>query len=40
MKIEQIAEILESHGTVKSLLHRALKQLQRQAGSAPAREEP
>jgi RNA polymerase sigma-70 factor (ECF subfamily) len=40
-KIEEIAEILgKSTGTVKSLLHRALKQLQQRAGSAPAREEP
>jgi RNA polymerase sigma-70 factor (ECF subfamily) len=41
MKIDEIAEILgKSTGTVKSLLHRALKQLQQRAGSAPAREEP
>ncbi len=38
-KIEEIAEILgKSTGTVKSLLHRALKQLRQRAGAAPAGE--
>ncbi len=41
LTIEQIAEVLgKPPGTVKSLLHRALGQLQKLAGAVPAKEEP